>query len=718
MTPTCPGKPSLAAIIALCLAVPPVMAQDSAKAAEETLPEVKVVGQSEEGYAAVRTTTATKTDTPLRDVPQSITVVTREQIRDQGMQHLGDVVRYVPGAGMAQGEGNRETPVLRGNSSTADLFVNGMRDDVQYFRDLYNVERVEVLKGPNAMIFGRGGVGGVVNRVTRVADWNTVREISLQGGSYENRRITADFGQGFGKAFAGRLTGMYEKTQSYRDGFELERYGVNPTLAMRAGQDTVITVGYENFYDQRIADRGIPSFQGKPFATDESTFFGDPDQSPTGTEINAFDALVDHQFAEGLNLRNRTRYAMYDKYYQNVFAGGPVNDSQQVPITAYRQFTPRDNLFNQTDLIYAFATGPVKHTLLTGVELGLQESDAVRETGFFADGPDEGTDPDATLLVPAANPTTNAPVTFSPIASDGNNEGTTTVVAVYLQDQVEISRHFQVVAGLRYDHFQVDFTDRRPSTAAENRELETTDGLISPRVGLIYKPIEPASIYAAYSLTYLPRAGEQLTSITPSNKSLDPERFENYEVGAKWDLSPGLALTLALYQLDRKNVAITNPDPNAPPGTLILVDGQRTRGVELGVAGHITRAWSIAGGYAYQNGKLEATSGSTAQAGARLGQLPRNTIGLWNRYDFTPMWGAGLGVINRSDMFTTTSNTVRLDGYTRLDGAVFFKLNEHFRGQVNVENLLDEDYFLDAHNDNNITPGAPLNFLVSVTGNF
>ena len=235
-------------------------ADDAAATGPTPLPKVTVLGEHEsDGYLNDRSRTATKTDTALLDVPQSVSVVTRDLIQDQSMQSLMDVARYVPGAGMAQGEGNRDTIILRGNSSTSDFFLDGVRDDVEYFRDLYNLDRVEVLKGPNAMIFGRGGAGGVVNRVSRQANWQPVREVSLQGGSWDGKRATFDFGDAISEGFAARITGVYEDSESYRDGFELERKGINPTVAFALGEATVLRISYEYYDYDRVADRGIPS---------------------------------------------------------------------------------------------------------------------------------------------------------------------------------------------------------------------------------------------------------------------------------------------------------------------------------------------------------------------------------------------------------------------------------------------------------------------------
>ncbi|HEY6615503.1 MAG TPA: TonB-dependent siderophore receptor, partial [Vicinamibacterales bacterium] len=709
---------AFAVMMALALASPARAAEDEAAVAadsqsaadansESTLPKVQVSAETQDAddtYAPVRTRSATKTDTLLRDVPQSITVVSERMIQDASMQNMADVVRYVPGVGMAQGEGNRDTPILRGNASTADFFVDGVRDDVEYFRDLYNVERVEALKGPNAMIFGRAGAGGVINRVTRQAGWDDVREVSLQAGSWDNLRTTADFGGALNDKVAVRVTGLYEDSESYRDGFELERYGVNPTLAMRLGENSTLRLGYEYYTYDRIADRGVPSFDGRPVETDESTFFGDPTRSPTDATVNLATAVVDHEFGNGISLRNRTLYGDYDKFYQNVYPGGEAtvdeNGIMVVPISAYNNAQQRENLFNQTDLVFSLTTGSVEHDLLTGVEIGSQETDNFRNTGFFNDELE-------TVTAPVSSPTISIPVTFRQDEDDNDNHVEANVAAIYVQDQVRVSEHFQAVLGLRYDQFDVNFDNNRTGV-----RLESDDDLVSPRAGLIYKPAEPVSLYASYSMTYLPRSGAQMTSLTATNEALDPEEYENYEIGAKWDLRPDLSLSAAVYRLDRTNVAI--PDP-LDPSLSILVDGQKTEGVELGISGQVTEAWSMFGGYAYQDGELTATASTTAVDGATLAQLPEHKISLWNRYQLTPAWGVGLGLMYQSDMYTSTDNTVTLPSFTRVDAALFYSLNDRIRAQLNIENVLDEEYLANAHNNNNISPGSPLAVRMGVT---
>jgi catecholate siderophore receptor len=698
-----PLRAAIAATLTLA-AAGGARADDAAAEVPTPLPRVTVIAEHEsDGYLTERSRTATKTDTPLIDVPQSVSVVARDLIRDQSMQSLADVARYVPGAGMAQGEGNRDTIILRGNSSTSDFFLDGVRDDVEYFRDLYNLDRVEVLKGPNAMIFGRGGAGGVVNRVTRQANWQPVREVSLQGGSWDNRRATFDFGDSVTDGFSARIMGVYEESESYRDGVELERKGINPTFALAIGEATLLRFSYEYFDYDRVADRGIPSFEGRPFRTDPSAFFGDPDQSPTHATVNLGSVTFDHAFSDNLQLRNRTVYADYDKFYQNVYAGSAVDGAGDLLLSAYNNAQLRENFFNQTDLTFSFGTGAVGHDFLVGAEIGEQATDNVRMTGLF-----NGTDP--AFLAPAGDPTVSVPVTFVPTVLDNTNRGRATIAAVYVQDQLRLSPQWLAILGLRYDSFDMDFTDRR----GEGTQIDTSDDLLSPRAGLIYKPAENLSLYASYSMTYMPRSGAQLASLTPSIEAFDPEEFENIEVGAKWDVSPQLAVTAAVFQLDRKNVLVIDP---VDPTVSFLVDGQRTEGVEIGVSGRVTEAWSIQGGYAYQDGHLTSAV-PPPLTGLTLAQLPEHVASLWNRYDFTQAWGAGLGVIYQTEMFAAADNLVTIPGFTRVDAGLYFTPNERWRMQLNVENLLDERYYPNAHSNNNITPGSPLAVRFAMTANF
>ncbi|HEX8119446.1 MAG TPA: TonB-dependent siderophore receptor [Pyrinomonadaceae bacterium] len=653
------------------------------------------------GYQTDVIGSATKTLTALRDVPQSVSVVTKEQVRDQQMQSIADVVRYTPGLSVHQGENNRDQVIIRGQSTSADFFLNGVRDDVQYYRDLYNLERLETLKGPNALIFGRGGGGGVINRVTKEADFSKTREIVLTGGSYRNRRVTGDFAQPLGGKAAFRLNGVYENSDSFRRFVGLNRTAFNPTFAYTPGAQTKFTFGYEFARDRRTADRGITSFQGRPADVPASTFYGNPDDAHVRSNVNLLSGTFDH--VEGrLTIHNRTTYGDYDRGYQNYVPGATNAAKTFVTVTAYNNATRRKNLFSQTDLTYAAQTGRVRHTLLGGFELGRQLTDNFRQTGFF-------NNTSTSIQVPFDNPVTGAPITFRQSGTDANNHLKTNLAATYLQDQLELSRYVQLVAGLRFDYFDLRFHNNR-----NGDNLRRIDNLVSPRLGLVVKPVTELSLYASYSVSHLPSSGDQFSSLTTITQQVKPEKFTNYEVGVKWDVRRYLSLTSALYRLNRTNTR--SIDPNNP-AAIIQTGSQRTDGFEVGLSGAVTRDWSVAGGYSYQDAFITSAT-AAAVAGKRVGQVPRHTLSVWNKYQFNRRLAAGLGLVSRTDSFVAVDNTVVLPGYTKVDAAVYYSLNESWRLQGNVENLFDRRYYSNADSNTNISPGSPRAVRVALTARF
>lgn len=301
--------------------------------------------------------------------------------------------------------------------------------------------------------------------------------------------------------------------------------------------------------------------------------------------------------------------------------------------------------------------------------------------------------------MPLASPVTFTPVPFVRKASDADNRSTAEIAALYLQDQIALSPRWRGVFGVRFDRFEVELDDHR-----NGGRLTNTDHLISPRAGLIYSPLESLSLYASYTMTYQPRAGDQLGSLTAANRALDPEEFRNVELGVKWDPSPELSATAAIYRLERTNVAVTDP---SDPARLLLIDGQHAHGVELTLAGRIARNWRLIGGYAYEDGEYDSTQSAAIRAGNRIAQLPQHTFSLWNRYDFDAPWGAGLGLVGASALYAGADNTVTLPGFVRVDAAVYCELTSALRVQLNVENLLDREYFASAHSNDNIMPGSP-----------
>lgn len=675
-----------------------------------TLPSIQITASNTNRYAAVSTSTATKTNTLLRDVPQSISVITNELIKDQSIRSIGDAVRYVPGVGVSQGEGNRDALVFRGNRSTGDFFIDGIRDDAEFYRDLYNIDRIEVLKGANGMIFGRGGSGGVINRVTKQASWDPIREVSFQGGSFNQKRMTADVGHIINDVAAFRLNAVYENSDSFREGVSLNRLGVSPTVTIKPTHRTKVILNMERFHDDRTADRGIPSFQGGPVDIRRAQFFGDPKRSNANIEVLSFNSMIDHKFDSGFTLQNRTLYADYDKFYQNVFPNTQVFPSGDLFLSAYNNSTDRKNVFNQTNLLYSLNTGPISHTLVAGIEVGRQETHNRREVGLF------NNDRASTIFpVPLNNPITNVPITFMNRNDGGDvdayNRSIVNVTSLYVQDQIELIPQLQAIVGVRYDLFEVDFRQKN----GQKDHLKTRDDLIAPRFGLIYKPIEPVSFYTSYSQAYVPRAGDQLASLNVTTETLKPEKFTTLEAGVKWDVRPDLALTGAVYQLDRTNVITV--DPNDSTRTF-LTKGQRTEGIEVSLNGQLASNWSVMGGYAYQIGEITSTQSNAALKGATVAELPRNTFSVWSRYDFTPRFGAALGVIYRGDMFASVDNKVKIPDFTRVDAALFARLTSQVRAQLNIENLFDTKYFASVQNNNNITPGSPIAIRATLIANF
>jgi catecholate siderophore receptor len=651
---------------------------------------ILVTGTRTEGGVR-KTSTATKTNTDVKDIPQALSVVSSGQIEDQQLRSVGDMLLFVPGASYNAGEGNRDTLVLRGNSSTADFFVDGVRDDVQYFRDFYNVDRVEVLKGPNAMIFGRGGGGGIINRVLKKPSLGDYRSLSASADGWGDLRFTGDIDQALSDSAGVRLNTMYEDGDSFRRHVDLKRYGINPTAAVVIGGNTRIDLGYEHFYDRRTADRGVPADGDEPIKGFRRTFFGDPDDSFSKANVDVATLAIEHSFSDSLMLRNHTLLGDYDKFYQNIYPTGFSAATGLVTLGAYNNATTRRNLFSQTDLVWESRLGGIDQTLLFGFEVGRERSRNRRETGSFPGG----------NTTPISDPTVDIPVIFAPDSDDANNRVKATVAAAYVQDQIRPAEWLEIIAGLRFDSFKLSVDDF--SLAGGGGEFARRDNLWSPRLGVVLKPRDNLSFYASYSRSYLPQSGDQFSSLDADRAALKPERFDNYEIGAKWEVLHGLLATAAIYQLDRTNTRAADP---LDPTRIVLTGAQRSRGLELGLERSVTSRWLVSAGYTLQKAEISETT-SAAPKGREVPLVPRHSFSLWNRYDVTKQLGVGLGIIARTKSYASISNKVKLPGYTRVDAALYYKLPWGMEAQLNVETLFDAHYFPTANNDNNIAPGAP-----------
>lgn len=696
-----------------------------------TLDPISVEGTNESGVYVGSSSVATKTKTPLIDIPQSLSVITKEFIKDQSFPSLTDVTRYVPGVQVHQGEGNRDELVIRGVDSSANFFVNGFRDDVQYYRDLYNAQSLEVLKGPSALTFGRGSGGGLLNRTLKEADGQRIYEATVQTGSYNDRRIAIDAGNKVNENVAVRLNVFAEGSDSFRSYGNMKHWGINPTATFQVNDSTKLKLSYEYYHDDRTADRGNPSQATVPGATrfnpttpfapggDLTKFFGSPNYNQALANVHTLMAVVDHDFGNGLTVKNATQFASYKKFYQNVYPGSAVNAADTAfTYAAYNHETDRDNLFNQTDFVWKTATGPVAHTFAFGTEFGRQSGMDFRNTGVFPNGFVN------TTTGNPFDPTYYGTVNFvhhytagNPDGSgvDANNRYKLNVQSGYARDTVEITRWLQLIGGARVDRFDFSSTDLNTNTARGR-----VDTKVSPQAALIIKPIDNLSFYGAYSISYLPSTGDQLNALTNGTVVSDPQKFENKEVGVKWNINPRLIWTAAIYQLDRTNQLITDPLLGSP---FVVPVSTRVKGFETGLNGYVTNNWQASVGYAYTDARIvnnpPDNGAATAIVNGNVVQLtPKHQFSLWNKYQFTDTWAASVGVIYFSDSFAASDDTVRLPGWTRVDAALFYTINERWKAQLNVENLFNKGYWASADGNNNISPGAPRTFRLSATAKF
>ncbi|MEL7112127.1 MAG: TonB-dependent siderophore receptor [Pseudomonadota bacterium] len=702
---------SAAAISALILS-PVVNAQLADEDDVSVQEEIVVVGQ----FLYTDQVNALRSPTPIIDVPQSLSIVTADQILQQGFTSIGDIIDYTPGVNTSQGEGHRDAVVFRGVRSTADFFIDGVRDDVQYYRPLYNLEQVEILRGPNALLFGRGGTGGILNRVTKKADLDeafTGYQASVDSFGAFGAQIDSNFVLSDTSAF--RINAMYESLENHRDFYDGDRIGINPTARFELSPATTLDLSYEYIDHERFIDRGIPTgANGEPVEAFEDIVFGDSELNTTQLEAHLLRAMVQHQFSENLKGRVSAFYGDYDKLYQNFYASAFDPATNIVGIDGYVDTTQRQNLILSGDLIGQFQTGGLGHTIVTGAEYIDTTNDNDRFNPVWT-----GTNDDVeffNVMRPLAFSNgvgTNASGTATSMTFSDLNDDTAATVEVfsaYIQDEIEISDQLDIIIGARFDSFDISVDNLDPSVAPADRNRTRTDEEVSPRLGIVYKPMENISFYGSYSESFLPRSGEQFANINGNNNALDPNEFTNLEAGVKWDLQPGLSLTAAIFEIEQSSPQVADNDPS----TLDVIDSETT-GFEVQLQGQLTERWYVSTGYSYLDGEQVNRSGAT---GLRPRELPENMFSLWNAYQVTDKFGLGLGLTYQDESFINNSNSATLPSYTRVDAAAFYDVNEDLRVQLNVENLTDELYFPNSHSTHQATVGAPLNAKITISGRF
>ncbi len=695
-----------AAPLSLSLAASAVAQDDDATLVEELV----VRGQ----YLYRDQVNALRTPTPIIDVPQSLSIITAEQITQQGFTSIGDIINYTPGVNTSQGEGHRDAVVFRGVRSTADFFIDGARDDVQYYRPLYNLEQIEILRGPNALLFGRGGTGGILNRVTKKGVIDEVFT-NYQAGvnSFGGFDLQVDSNVATGENSAVRVNAFYESLDNHRDFFDGERFGINPTARFALGEDTTLDLSYEYADHERFIDRGIPTgSDGRPVAAFQDVVFADPELNTNELQAHLFRVALQHRFSDSLKGNLNAFYGDYDKFYQNFYASGYDQAAAplQVTLDGYADTTQRENLILSGNFIWETTTGGIGHTIIAGGEFIDTTSDQNRFNSNW-----NTTDDDNEVFAITRPLVLNRGAGVNAFGASTNNSFATDlnddtrvgidVRSLYVQDEIELSPMLDVVLGARFDSFDIEVFNV-PSNDVRSREDEE----ISPRAGLVFKPLENISLYASYSESFLPRSGEQFANINGSNNQLDPDTFANQEAGLKWDFGRGLSFTAAVFEIEQSSPQVADNDPE----TLDVIDSEIS-GFELQLLGQVNDRWYLSAGYSNLDGEQVDRSGPT---GLRPRELPEQMFSVWNTYQYSEKLGLGFGVTHQDESFIDNSNSAILPSYTRVDAAAYYDISQDFRIQLNIENLTDELYFPNAHSTHQASVGRPLNARLTVIRDF
>ena len=643
---------------------------------------------------------ALKTPVPVLDVPQTVTIVTDDEIRSQGLREIGDIVRYTPGVNTSQGEGHRDAVVFRGVRSTADFYLDGVRDDVQYYRSLYNVEQVEILRGPNALLFGRGGTGGIINRVTKKAVLGEMfGGYDLGTDSFGALDFAADYNVQTGDNSALRFNIHSDALENHRDHYDGTRFGMNPTVTVALSDATTLDLSYEYADHERFIDRGIPTINNAPDESLSNIVFGDEDINVTTLEASIMRANVSHKFSETRKGNLAVQSSSFEKMYRNLYASG--YDGTLVTMDGYLDPTERDNFIVSGNIVSEVVTGSVTHTILVGAELINTENKNHRYDTNWSTTDDDNEVFDISrpmdFSVNSAGVATSVNFTNS---LKSKSESDITVTSLFVQDQMDLTDNVKVMLGGRLDSFDITVDDIKNGTS-ESR----TDDRFSPRAGLIYKPQENISLYMSYSESFLPRSGEQFKALSASSARLDPDVFESTELGLKWAMTDTLSFTAAIFDSEQTRAAYDNDT-----GENSEIRGLRVDGIELELRGQVSDKLQLAVGYS----SLEGTTSS----GGVAREVPDHTFSLFAKYQVDENFGWALGITQQGESHIKDNSTLVLPEYTRFDFAAYWNVANDMVLRLNVENLTDELYFPHSHSTHQASVGEPLNARVSLSKSF
>ena len=659
-----------------------------------------VVGSKEE---LQKLSPGLKSSLELKEIPRSISVMSAEQIKAQGLKSIGDVIDYTPGVINSQGEGHRDAPVIRGVRTTQDLYRDGIRDDVQYYRPLYNVERVEVLRGPDALTSGFGGAYGMINRVTKEGlIGEDFTEISGSVDSFGEFGIQLDRNVQIDKNTAFRLNMFGEDLANHRDFYYGNSFGANPTLKYDLGNGSTVDLSYEYLNQERFIDRGIPTgADGYPVQSLKDIVFGDPTENYSTHEAHILKAIYEHKLSESLKGRFTAAYSDHDKLYQNFYAADYNSSANTVTLDGYVDTTKRKTSTFQYELTGELETGNIKHNWIAGLEYLDVSNDNDRFHAAWSDNNNSDTDvfsinrPINLNRGVGVNADNNTTVNNYRANQADETFADVNVFSFYISDEIALTDSLDLVLGARFDKMEVDVSGGGP--------VSDSDDTISPKVGLIYDVTDAISVYASYSETFTPKAKDQYAKLESNADKIDPDTFENTEFGLRYDLPVGLSLSAAYFEVEK----------NAPTYSTALTTTMSTSeisGIEFQLSGNLTSRWFISAGYT----NLDAHDSE----GKRLKETPEDVFSIWNNFLVSDRLAVNLGIINQGESHITNGSTEKLPSYTRVDAGASYALSENTSIQLNIENLTDELYFPHAHGADQASVGAPINAMLSITSKF
>lgn len=706
---------------AIGVAITATSAAHMAHAAENTdekaprnaisLDATSVVGEQDDTSYKTDTSASRKITAPLRDTPKSVTVIPQQVIRDTGATSLVDALRTTPGITFGAGEGGNpagDRPIIRGFNAESDVFIDGMRDPASQSREIFNVESIEVSKGPGSAFTGAGSTGGSLNLVTKTAKLGNSYNGGFTYGSDQTKRTTLDLNQQMTDSSAFRLNLMkHEANVAGRDDVDVSRWGVAPSFAFGLGTDTRLTVGYYHVETDDMPDYGIPLTLSpnrskyvvdKPVHVDRDNFYGLNSRDYRKSTNDSGTIELEHDLNDNLTLSNSFRMSRSTLDYVVTNpddSKGNVANGTVLRNTKNRNSTS-SGWVNQTDLSARFDTGFIEHSLVTGIEFSYQDTHNRPYVVTSAAGTSTTCSPrllasgDCTSLNnPSPDDSWSGTITEGLAYTDTD----TKTAAAYVFDTLKFDEQWSLNLGLRYDNYKTTSSGFATRAPAGNFSRENTSDLVNYQVGLVYKPLPNGSVYAAYSTSSNPggeTSGNGGLELTASNSDLDPERNRNYEIGTKWDFfGDDLSVTAALFRTEKTNARIDDPDG----ATTQVLDGeQQVNGLELTYAGKITHNWRVYGGYTYMESEVVKTT-RPIDEGNHMPSTPRNNFTFWSTYDLMPELTVGAGATFVDSQFGNVANSVEIPSYWRYDAMATYRLSKNVDLQLNVQNLTDKRYF-------------------------